>query len=384
MTPPPHPAPATEPLLDLHAVYLDPYNEIVQPDRVITFPRYFLDRWVALLGVSKAWLYIAFRQASYLAGRSQAISLPGSRLAQMAAMGRSTFWSILGKPELLAWFVNKAATTSRYYFDPQQGAIRQAPNAYQVLRDIPLTPADQAHLRAWLHAQSAETGAAGCRAALATAQTAPLPDLLAPAPGRPAKAEPGPLSVFDLATQAFGLTHLTAGEEKELRAASRALYQRLIPPDKNHVFVTHYFFEHWLPRLGHGSAMLATDLRDQCWEDPRKKTRRTEVLVEGGFQTLTARYGVKGYTIREWLTADAARRQCKAEHARRAARERRHSVALRPAVSAPAEAWTLKQFFSVRGRRGRDQRAPNRVDPLFTDLPLPPPPSTPRPPLPSL
>ena len=76
--------------------------------------------------------------------------------------------------------------------------------------------------------------------------------------------------------------------------------------------------------------------------------------MEGGFDTLTARYGVQSHTIHEWLTANADRRRRKAEQAREKARERRLSTSARPAAAAPDDDWAITQFFTVQRRRGRD------------------------------
>jgi DnaA N-terminal domain len=57
-------------VLSLQAEYQSIYDEIVQPDQVIVVPGYFL-RYIALLGVELAWLYIGFRQAAYEAGATR-------------------------------------------------------------------------------------------------------------------------------------------------------------------------------------------------------------------------------------------------------------------------------------------------------------------------
>ena len=65
----PQPAPpsgASE-RLTLTPRYLNAYDEIVHPERIIAFPAYYL-RWIPYLGVDLAWLPIGFRQVAFLRG----------------------------------------------------------------------------------------------------------------------------------------------------------------------------------------------------------------------------------------------------------------------------------------------------------------------------
>jgi len=68
--------------LILQEEYQTIYDEIVQTEQVIVFPGYFL-RYIPMLGVELAWLYIGFRQAAYETGASnkpgKKVSAPGQK-----------------------------------------------------------------------------------------------------------------------------------------------------------------------------------------------------------------------------------------------------------------------------------------------------------------
>ena len=85
-----HPA-----VLSLQAEYQSIYDEIVQPDQVIVVPGYFL-RYIPLLGLELAWLYIGFRQAAYEAGVARQpgkkFGAPSKKVALFAGMSPRTFW----------------------------------------------------------------------------------------------------------------------------------------------------------------------------------------------------------------------------------------------------------------------------------------------------
>lgn len=57
-------------VLTLQAEYQSIYDAIVQPERVIVVPGYFM-RYIPLLGFELAWRYIGFRQAAYEAGTTR-------------------------------------------------------------------------------------------------------------------------------------------------------------------------------------------------------------------------------------------------------------------------------------------------------------------------
>ena len=70
-------------MLSLQAEYQSIYDEIVQPDQVIVVPGYFM-RYIPLLGLELAWLYIGFRQAAYEAGAARQ---PGKKFGAPAQEG---------------------------------------------------------------------------------------------------------------------------------------------------------------------------------------------------------------------------------------------------------------------------------------------------------
>ncbi|GIV63601.1 MAG: hypothetical protein KatS3mg045_0940 [Bellilinea sp.] len=81
-------------VLVLQAAYQSVYDEIVRPDQVIVVPGYFL-RFIPLLGVELAWLYIGFRQAAYEAGATRQpgkkFGAPAQKIARYSGMSLRTF-----------------------------------------------------------------------------------------------------------------------------------------------------------------------------------------------------------------------------------------------------------------------------------------------------
>jgi hypothetical protein len=72
----------------------DGKDEIVQPNQVIVVPGYFL-RYIPLLGLELAWLYIGFRKAAYEAGAAKnpgkKFGAPSKKVARYLGMSMRTF-----------------------------------------------------------------------------------------------------------------------------------------------------------------------------------------------------------------------------------------------------------------------------------------------------
>ncbi|HWQ84998.1 MAG TPA: DnaA N-terminal domain-containing protein, partial [Anaerolineales bacterium] len=82
-------------VLSIQAEYQSIYDEIVQPDHVIVVPGYFM-RYIPLLGLELAWLYIGFRQSAYEAGAARQpgkkFGAPSKKVAHFSGMSTRTFW----------------------------------------------------------------------------------------------------------------------------------------------------------------------------------------------------------------------------------------------------------------------------------------------------
>lgn len=292
-------------LITLQAEYQSIYDEIVQPDQVIVFPGYFL-RFIPMLGVELAWLYIGFRQAAYEAGASKRpdkkVSASAKKVAWYSGMSVRTFWRWAAKPSTwkrLRWLVTPVEERARWNRG-SDGRPHQATRSYKVAMTMPMTPYDDLYLRAWLFRQLADgkTPIAALQAALNTHA-----DELLPWPERMPSLEEinGELhSVRDVVDGVYGL--LISDNEKTLfNELIEKLIQHLMP-SKDLVFLTHYFVHHWLPRLSSGPGWFVTLMRDRCYLNQRTGEMRDEVWLTEGYAEVARWLGLKRVkTVWEWL-----------------------------------------------------------------------------------
>jgi hypothetical protein len=296
--------------LTLQAEYQSIYDEIVQPEQVIVIPGYFL-RYIPMLGVELAWLYVGFRQAAYEAGASKKpgkkVSAPAKKVAYYAGMSPRSFWRWAARPttwKLLRWLVRPVEETPKWNRG-NDGRPHQATRNYRVAMSLPLTPFDELSLRAWLYRKLAEGN--NPLAVLQSALEIPVEELL-PWPERMPSlddASGDPHTVRDVVMEVFSPT--AEDEKTQLNELTEKLAQHLMP-SKDLVFLTHYFVSHWLPRLGPGPGWFVTVLRDRCYLNQRTGELRDEVRLEGGYAEAARWLGLKRVkTIWEWLrTAEVA------------------------------------------------------------------------------
>jgi hypothetical protein len=126
--------------------YRTVYNQIVQPDRVFTVSRYFLDYWLPLLSPSLAWLIVAFRQRAFWNGQRDWCIVSQERIAREAGVSSRTARRQLSSA-YMAWFL---AGQARRRFRPDLGRKVYDISSYVVYQDDPLVPQHQAGLVALL------------------------------------------------------------------------------------------------------------------------------------------------------------------------------------------------------------------------------------------
>jgi hypothetical protein len=202
-----------------------------------------------------AWLYIGFRQTAYAAGAAKKpgrkFGAPAKKIANYAGLSPRSFWRNVGKPETwnkLRWLVRPVEDAPRWHRGTD-GRPHQSVRYYRVSMSVPLTPYDEASLRKWLYRQMGEgkSPADAIRLALETPvdELIPLPDVgnyLGDFSGEPH-------SVQQL-LEAVCAPVLEQDRTVFLELANW-LAQHLMP-SKDLVFLTHYFVEQWLPKLGSG------------------------------------------------------------------------------------------------------------------------------------
>jgi len=300
-----NPVPDKRPaVLSLQAEYQSIYDEIVQPDQVIVVPGYFM-RYIPLLGLELAWLYIGFRQAAYEAGAARQpgkkFGAPSKKVAHFSGMSLRTFWRWTAKPETwqrLRWLVKQVDTEPRWSHG-KDGRPHQSSRYYRVAMTLPLTPFDERSLRAWLYRQLAQGRApvAVIQAALETSV-----DELIPWPEKVISVEEitdEPHSVQDVLQAVCG--SIPESQRAQFWELADKLAQYLMP-SKDLVFLTHYFVTHWLPKLGPGPGWFVTLMRDRGYINQRTGEVRDEILLSEGYAEAARWLGLKRVkTVWEWL-----------------------------------------------------------------------------------
>ena len=290
-------------VLSIQAEYQSIYDEIVQPDQVIVVPGYFM-RYIPLLGLELAWLYIGFRQAAYEAGAARQpgkkFGAPSKKVAHFSGMSTRTFWRWVAKPETwkrLRWLVKQVDSDLRWSRG-KDGRPHQSSRYYRVTMNPPLTPFDERSLRSWLYRQLAQgkTPVAVIQSALETPT-----DELIPWPDQMASEETidEPHSVQDVLQAVCG--SIPESQKAQFQELADKLAHHLMP-SKDLVFLTHYFVSHWLPRLGPGPGWFVTLMRDRGYINQRTSEVRDEILLSEGYAEVACWLGLKRVkTVWEWL-----------------------------------------------------------------------------------
>jgi len=256
--------------LTLTPEYSTPYNAIIRDDVVMGVSRYFIERWLPVLGTSAAALVNTLRQLDYRC-QDDAIEISGAALAREAAMSRRHLYTCLDHPWIGAFVQQETGPRRR----TESGKIIQAANRYRVRMDDPLTPADADHLLDVL-ADAADTPLEAAQRALEM----PARDLWAPDPVQPAPrfAQPRALTALDVLNRAFPGHAATGDDRAALVQAAEDLHRHvtLVRSDGRaaKIIVPQYFRRRWWPHLGHDLAWAYLWLRGWVYDNPDEGARR--------------------------------------------------------------------------------------------------------------
>jgi hypothetical protein len=294
-------------VLSLQAEYQSIYDEIVKPEQVIVVPGYFM-RYIPVLGLELAWLYIGFRQAAYEAGAARQpgkkFGAPAQKVAKYSGMSLRTFRRYSAKPDTwqrLNGLVTPVEDKPRWQHGSDNHPHR-TPRFYRVAMTLPLTPSDELSLRSWLYKLLAQ--GKNPLTVIQTALVTPVNELI------PWQENTSPTrdvdivlhSVQDVLGAVCGpITENDRGQFQEL-ADQLALH--LMPP-KDLIFISHYFVTRWLPKLGHAQGWFVELLRDRCYINQRTGEIRDEVHTDRGYAEIAGWLGLKRVkTVWEWLRND--------------------------------------------------------------------------------
>ncbi len=319
----------------LAAKYDDPLQAVIRPEVVMGVSRYFVERWVPVLGPSQATLVNTLRQLAYH-HPTEPVTLSGEQLAKEASMSRRHLYKCLQSPWVGVFVRVQSGKKIK-----REGRTTRPPNRYSVRPEDPLTAADAQHLFDHLRELS-ENPLQAMRQALEE-----LPRRLwAASPLPPAKTrfgKPKPLFVEEVARRAFPRWQPADEEESILfKVLAELLHKHitLVRDDGrvSKVIVPQYFRQRWWPLLGHDLAWIYLWLRAHTYDNPAEDVHRQSCWV-ASLNTLLEVIG----RPREWWR-------------RNVDRARRHP-----------EGWLLSEFFlQTETKKGRNPNYPQRVARCFT------------------
>ncbi|OQY20810.1 MAG: hypothetical protein B6I34_08285 [Anaerolineaceae bacterium 4572_32.1] len=270
--------PIPDAYIDLSGAYLDAYNAIVEPDRVIRVSRYVLEHWSGLLDPIGFWLLAELRQRcrANAKERDKKDQAPQSRnwwrgkqsrIANAIHAGRKT---VIGKlnddHHPLRYFILSRQQGRRYSYKAGRSVPRST--RYLIAMDDPLTPAHQAALRSLLAVDKDK-----------------LPDRLQGL----AALERGDLLEL-LQQQSFDDDHWLPAVGDVVRdihgphiAQQTAdlcskLNARITRPDLV-LLVPWYFRDRWLPHLKHRLSLMILALRARCYYNAETGADRNKIKV---------------------------------------------------------------------------------------------------------
>ncbi len=264
--------------------YSGEYDQIVQPERIIALPRYFLCH-IQRMGVENAWLYVGFRQAAYQAGLhagTRLVSIPAPQISRWAGVHKATFWRRIGSPQTwegLKGFV-KRGRPGDWIQNAENGKPHREPNRYTVSMTIPLNPGDVTSLRSYLIKQAENCG---IEDAVKNALSVPLEELI---PGN-LVAKCDPMTVYQVVTSLGGSSR------------SAGLLQAHLMPYHDVIILTQYFVENWMPRLGEASSWMIVWLRSLGGEKGWATASVKEIMDLTGVS--------RDRTVRDWLRNEVVR-----------------------------------------------------------------------------
>jgi hypothetical protein len=321
--------------LSLTTEYSTPYSALIRDDVVMGVPRYFLERWVPVLGVAPATVVNTLRQLDYRC-HGAAITISGEALAREAAMSRRYLYTCLETPWMSAFMRLEPGQRVR----AATGKIVQETNRYTVRMDDPLTPADADHLLTVLTNLS-DTPLDAANRALALEPR----DLWASDPTPPSEhfTTPRAITAPDVLQRAFPTWNpADDAQRQEMVQVAEALHRHitLVREDGriSKIIVPQYFRKRWWKRLGHDLAWSYLWLRGYVYDNPEEGIRRDTCWIPA-LNTLLALIG----RPREWWRRNVEN-----------------------AEAQPGN-WSLNDFFrQIDSQKGRDPAHPQWVARQFS------------------
>jgi hypothetical protein len=321
---------AAQAIFALKTEYSTPYGALLREDVVMGVSRYFVERWVPVLGTGPATVVNTLRQLDYRC-HNDVITISGEVLAREAAMSRRYLYTCLDTPWMSAFIRLESGQHQR----DAAGKIIQQANRYAVRMDDPLNPADADHLVTVLN-NLADTPLEAAQRAL----TIEARELWAATPTQPPErfTEPRALTARDVLARAFPTWKAANGEQKQAFSQAAEALQRHVTLTRDDgrtskIIVPQYFRTRWWKHLGHDLSWAYLWLRGCVYDDPGEGVRRDTCWIPS-LNTLLAIIG----RPREWW--------------------RRNVENAKPTTNG----WRLTDFFEqIDAQKGRDLAQPQWV-----------------------
>ena len=303
--------------LDVH--YNSIRNSLLEPERVVRLPVYFL-RWLPYVQSQMIFVVMALWQEYYLASRGKTqkgnnkVSVRAEQVCQWAGISRAQFFRLLQPGSKLEWFARKCETD--HEIDKRTGHTKKSANKY-ILFETTLTPGDAADLKSYLLSQGIlESPITALQAAIVADPKQILRYPVRLPPDTFENMLPCHLTVQDVVRDLIG--HRLSGEFMML---TDQLSDRLLAQGE-FILVSWYFLKNWLPILGPDVAMFILVLRTLCYFNDEAGEVRDEVWIEGGYEAIAQKLGIKNSrTVSTWLPAKVERGKRKDELTQRTNQE---------------------------------------------------------------
>lgn len=288
-------------LMELELRYSSIRNMLLEPEKVVRLPVYYL-RWLPYVGSQAIFLVMALWQEYFLASGGKTrkgnckVSVRAERICQWAGISRAQFFRLLQPGSSLGWFARKIDTD--HEIDKRSGRTKKSSNKYELF-EFPLTPGDAEDLKTFLLTYGIKESP---KAALQLAINANPKEIfqypVRLPPNDFSKIIPHYQTVQDVIRELVG--HRIEGELGNLM---NQLADRLVDQG-DFILVSWYFLKNWLPILGADAAMFILILRNLCYFNDETGEIRDEVWINGGYEGIAARLGIKNpRVIANWLPA---------------------------------------------------------------------------------
>lgn len=257
-------------VLRLREEHETPYNAIIRENIVMGVPRYFLERWVPILGPATATVVNTLRQLNYYTPEHP-VTISGSSLAREACMSRRHVYTCLETP----WIDAFVRVIPGKHTRTPEGTVSQEKNSYYIRKDDPLAPSDAEYLLQYLRDQ-ADTPIEAATLALKQSGR----DLWATdATTAHYFQTPQPISARMVLEHAFpNWRAQTRDEEEKFTRLAEDLHHlvTLGRPDgrTSKIIVPQYFRTRWWKELGHDLAWIYLWLRGAIYENPAEGITR--------------------------------------------------------------------------------------------------------------